>query len=86
MPTQRFLVIEDYQSGGFGLIVYAPNEEALKNAVRADELRRGISIISEGIDEHPLVKFYGDKIEICYLDDPQGLLKVMIKSAKVRLR
>ncbi len=75
MDKQKFLVIVDYSHGGFGFIVYAKKKSGLEEALKVNSPGRGIEIIEENIDEHPLVQYLGKKIEVYDLDNPTGLLQ-----------
>ncbi len=74
MDKQRFLVLADYTHGGFGFIAYAKRKCDLEEALKVSSPYRGIMII----DEHPLVQYLGEKIEIYDLDSPTGLLQSCI--------
>ncbi len=81
MNKQRFLVLVDYTHGGFGYIVYAKRKCDLEEMLKVKSPCRGITIIDENIDEHPLVQYLGEKIKVYDLDNPSGLLKSCIASS-----
>ena len=78
MSDKRYLVLVDYTHGGFGFIVYAPNKKDLEKALTANSPDRGIEIIDRDIDEHPLVRYLGKRIESYKLDFPRGLLLTLM--------
>lgn len=57
----KYLVIHDYQSGGVGFYVLADSiEQVIEHFAPPYN-----QVIEKDIEEHPLVKFMGDKIS-CY--------------------
>jgi len=76
MEKKLYLVIVDYTHGGFGFGVYANSKEDLKSFLEVGGPLggRGISIVDENIENHPLVVGLGEKLNIYNIDEPEGLL------------
>ncbi|TQV68155.1 hypothetical protein FKG94_23990 [Exilibacterium tricleocarpae] len=82
MGKCKFLVLVDYQHGGCGFIVYAKSRDELEKALKIHSPDRGIMLIDNNIDEHPLVKYLGKNIDVYDLDKPSGLLQICITQSQ----
>jgi len=70
----RYLVLYNYQHGGFGFIAYASSKKELEHALGVGKPDQGITVIDSNIDEHSLVKALGSRIKVYDLRCPEGLL------------
>lgn len=75
---KRFLVIVDYQHAGFGFLVDAPSKESLEQAVGARD-DPGTEVIEDGIAEHPLVRYEGERMDVYDLQSPAGTLLSLMR-------
>lgn len=54
----KFLVLHDYGQGGSAIIVYAQSLDQVKSQYPHDR------VIDTDIEDHPVVKFLGDRIHV----------------------
>ncbi|MEM1153971.1 MAG: hypothetical protein AAGI44_07505 [Pseudomonadota bacterium] len=84
VDDQRFLVLVDYQSGGYAILVYASSKGELEYALGADLPGCGILVIDKDIDQHPLIADLGLRMLTYHLSSPTGTLLSLISKARQR--
>ncbi|MEM1155152.1 MAG: hypothetical protein AAGI44_13525 [Pseudomonadota bacterium] len=84
MDEERYLVLVDYQSGGYAFIAYAGSKGELEYALGVDMPGSGITLVDKDIDQHPLIATLDYRMLTYRLSSPTGALLDLISRARQR--